>query len=187
LKSASVIRKRSGYPVRRRRCPPKWDKTAVFAASCSAVVGGPRSLRKNSPLSPDSGGPTLPQPKTRSLYEISGLGCSDVQVPNKDTLKGGHQTGTDFRRKYIEQELLEVSAVGIPANPNALALGLKSGAIEKADLRALHDLIRQTLGDTKEEGNWEEVPIKVKRQTKKEKELAELLRLAREVRDILKG
>src|SRR6266699_1903650 len=25
-----------------------------------------------------------------------------------------------FRRKYLEQELLEVSAVGIPANPNAL-------------------------------------------------------------------
>ena len=35
-----------------------------------------------------------------------------------------------FRRRYLEQELLEVSAVGIPANPNALALGLKAGAIE---------------------------------------------------------
>src|SRR6267142_2858292 len=37
------------------------------------------------------------------------------------------ENGTDktpYRRKYIEQELLEVSAVGIPANPNALALGL---------------------------------------------------------------
>src|SRR5436305_2906278 len=28
-----------------------------------------------------------------------------------------------YRRKYLEQELLEVSAVGIPANPNALQLG----------------------------------------------------------------
>lgn len=27
-----------------------------------------------------------------------------------------------YSRKYLEQELLEVSAVGIPANPNALAL-----------------------------------------------------------------
>src|SRR6266404_944918 len=34
---------------------------------------------------------------------------------------------TAFRRKYLEQGLLEVSAVAIPANPNALALGIKSG------------------------------------------------------------
>ena len=52
---------------------------------------------------------------------------------------------TAFRRKYLEQELLEVSAVAIPANPNALALGLKSGAFEKSDLRDLADLIRLTL------------------------------------------
>jgi uncharacterized protein len=50
-----------------------------------------------------------------------------------------------YRRKYIEQELLEVSAVAIPANPNALALALKSGALEKSDLRDLSDLIRLTL------------------------------------------
>jgi len=49
------------------------------------------------------------------------------------------------RRRYLEQELLEVSAVAIPANPNALALGLKSGAIEKSDLKALADLLRLTL------------------------------------------
>ena len=50
-----------------------------------------------------------------------------------------------YQRKYLEQELLEVSAVGIPANPNALALGLKSGAIQKSDLRDLSDLIHLTL------------------------------------------
>src|SRR5258706_8704005 len=58
------------------------------------------------------------------------------------------ENGTDktsFRRKFIEQELLEVSAVSIPANPNALALGLKSGAIEKADLRETVDVLRHTL------------------------------------------
>jgi len=38
--------------------------------------------------------------------------------------------------------LLEVSAVGIPANPNALALGLKAGAIEKADIKDTLDLLR---------------------------------------------
>jgi hypothetical protein len=47
-----------------------------------------------------------------------------------------------FRRRYTSQELLEVSAVGIPANPNALALGLKSGAIEKSDLKDTLDLLR---------------------------------------------
>src|SRR5207244_9452332 len=54
---------------------------------------------------------------------------------------------TTYRRKYIEQELLEVSAVGIPANPNALALAYKSGALEKSDLRETASLIRLTLGD----------------------------------------
>jgi HK97 family phage prohead protease len=48
---------------------------------------------------------------------------------------------TPYRRKYIEQELLEVSAVSIPANPNALALAYKSGAIEKSDIRELSQLL----------------------------------------------
>src|SRR5205823_13826082 len=46
-----------------------------------------------------------------------------------------------YRRKYLEQELLEVSAVSIPANPNALQLALKSGAIHKSDLQQLADLL----------------------------------------------
>src|SRR5437870_3922966 len=37
---------------------------------------------------------------------------------------GGQEAG--YRRKYVEQELSEVSAVSIPANPNARTLGLKS-------------------------------------------------------------
>jgi phage head maturation protease len=49
------------------------------------------------------------------------------------------------RRRYLEQELLEVSAVGIPANPNALILGLKAGAVESADLKDLADLLRMVL------------------------------------------
>ena len=52
---------------------------------------------------------------------------------------------TPYSRKYLEQELLEVSAVAIPANPQALALAFKSGAVEKADLSDLADLIHQTL------------------------------------------
>jgi hypothetical protein len=45
----------------------------------------------------------------------------------------------------LEQELLEVSAVAIPANPNALALAYKSGAVEKADLKELSSLLSCTL------------------------------------------
>ena len=51
-----------------------------------------------------------------------------------------------FRRKYLEQELLEVSAVGIPANPEALQLGLKAGAIQKADVRELLELLSAACG-----------------------------------------
>ncbi|HSU55848.1 MAG TPA: HK97 family phage prohead protease [Candidatus Dormibacteraeota bacterium] len=54
---------------------------------------------------------------------------------------------TPYTRRFMEQELLELSAVAIPANPNALALGLKSGAIEKSDLRNLADLIHLTLNE----------------------------------------
>lgn len=45
------------------------------------------------------------------------------------------------RRRYTKQELMEVSAVSIPANPGALALGLKSGAVQRRDLDHLHDLL----------------------------------------------
>lgn len=52
---------------------------------------------------------------------------------------------TVCRRKYLEQELLEVSAVSIPANPNALQLGLRAGCLRRDDLTDLLDLLRQTL------------------------------------------
>ena len=42
-----------------------------------------------------------------------------------------------WRRRHLEQELVEVSAVGIPANPEALQLALRAGAIARADLREL--------------------------------------------------
>jgi HK97 family phage prohead protease len=77
-----------------------------------------------------------------------------------------------FRRKYLEQELLEVSAVGIPANPNALALGLKAGAVEKADLKELRELLSRTLSG--------ECQV-----SRVEKE-ARICLLARQIRDLLK-
>ena len=41
--------------------------------------------------------------------------------------------------------MLEVSAVGIPANPEALQLGLKAGAVQKTDLKELLDLLTESL------------------------------------------
>ena len=76
---------------------------------------------------------------------------------------------TAYRRKYIEQELLEVSAVGIPANPNALAMAYKSGAVAKSDLRDLADLINLTLD------------------AKTAETRSQLFQLGRDVRDILRS
>jgi hypothetical protein len=55
-------------------------------------------------------------------------------------------------RTYLKQELLETSAVGIPANPNALALALKSGAIEKCDLREAAALLKHFCNDRADSG-----------------------------------
>ncbi len=71
----------------------------------------------------------------------------------------GSDSATAPRRRYLEQELLEVSAVAIPANPDALALGLKSGAVTKDDLREtidlLHGLVGQVLAEpSQEQKQW---------------------------------
>jgi phage head maturation protease len=79
---------------------------------------------------------------------------------------------TSYRRKFIEQELLEVSAVSIPANPNALALAYKSGAIEKSDIRELSQLLSSV-------HHGKEAPPRIPDQT-------ELLRLARDIHNLLK-
>jgi len=79
---------------------------------------------------------------------------------------------TPYARKYLEQELLEVSAVAIPANPNALALGLKSGAVEKSDVKELADLLRSLVAPKSDEGGSTLNPQL-------------LLRLAREIRSVL--
>src|SRR5215469_15165043 len=60
--------------------------------------------------------------------------------------------GDEPRRRYLEQELLEVSAVAIPANPNALALGVKSGAVAKCDLQETVELLRSVVGTQPSQG-----------------------------------
>ncbi len=78
------------------------------------------------------------------LYKGKFLNAVSVGfIPLKwEDLPAGKENKNGARRRYLEQELLEVSAVGIPANPAALQLGLKAGAVEVADLRQLADLLK---------------------------------------------
>ncbi len=57
-----------------------------------------------------------------------------------------------YRRIYLEQELLEVSAVSVPANPNALTLALKAGAIHKSDLKDLAAMLEALCVRSSEDG-----------------------------------
>jgi HK97 family phage prohead protease len=95
---------------------------------------------------------------------------------------GTEQSG--YRRKFVEQELLEVSAVAIPANPNALALGLKSGAVEKSDLRDLADLIHKTLDPFSVAASKNQPPISPAATDLTT--ASQLLTLAKDLRNLLK-
>lgn len=50
--------------------------------------------------------------------------------------------GQPFSRKFTKQELLELSAVSIPANPDALQNAVKAGAVAKGDLRDLAEFLK---------------------------------------------
>lgn len=82
---------------------------------------------------------------TYGLYKGGFLSAVSVGFMPKRWENGSQEAG--YRRKYLEQELLEVSAVGIPANPNALKLGYEQGVIEKSDLKELSQLLQHICGD----------------------------------------
>jgi HK97 family phage prohead protease len=85
----------------------------------------------------------------------------------------------EFRRRYLEQELLELSAVSIPANPDALQLAVKAGAVQVPDLRDLADFLKQFCGNTA-------VPGVNTSALEPDDNVAQLLRLARELGTILR-
>jgi hypothetical protein len=109
------------------------DGTSSRSAG-SPSPGGPQNAERSSLVGQQTGG-GLGKP----------LGRGEGGTSEHSSLDTRHASPQQFRRKYTSQELLEVSAVGIPANPNALALGLKSGAVEKSDLRETAELIRHAL------------------------------------------
>jgi Caudovirus prohead serine protease len=65
---------------------------------------------------------------------------------NRTNATDGTNGTASPRRRYLEQELLEVSAVAIPANPDALALGLKSGAVARSDVQETLEVLRALVG-----------------------------------------
>lgn len=58
---------------------------------------------------------------------------------------------TEWRRRYLEQELLEVSAVAIPANPDALVMGVKAGAVGRGELAELVELLTRVVPNERQE------------------------------------
>ena len=118
----------------------------------------------------------IPNPKIQ-IAEEEPLSPS-LSPSDGEKERGGSQRSTNFRRRYLEQELIEVSAVGIPANPNALQLGLKAGAIQKSDLRDLLELLRTVLSSP---CDAQSSPVQ-----SSEQDFQLLLTLARDVRQVMK-
>lgn len=86
----------------------------------------------------------------RDLYRGRFLNASSVGFIPREWENGG--VSTPYRRKYTRSELLEVSAVGIPANPAALANAVKSGCVDTSDLRELAQCLKHFC-NTKADGS----------------------------------
>ena len=85
-----------------------------------------------------------------------------------------------YRRKFLKQELLELSAVSVPANPNALQNAVKAGAVDKSDLRDLAEFLKQFCSDqASAESNASASGSAT--------DDAQLLRLARDVQRVLRA
>jgi phage head maturation protease len=106
--------------------------------------------------------------------------CSREAARELSTLSS--QLSTPLRRRYLEQELLEVSAVAIPANPDALALGLKSGALTKSDLQETLNLLRALVGSAPLNSQ----PSSINRSQLSTLNSQLLLALARELRRVMR-
>ena len=74
------------------------------------------------------------------LYRGGFLNAVSVGFIPLDWQDGGG--ANKYARKFIKQELLELSAVSIPANPNALQNAVKSGAVDRSDLLDLAEFLK---------------------------------------------
>lgn len=88
--------------------------------------------------------------------------------------------GSSFRRKYLEQELLELSAVSIPANPNALQNAVKAGAVSRDNLSDLAEFLKEFCGDNASSESKA-------RSAGSDANAEQLLQLARDVKRLLRA
>jgi HK97 family phage prohead protease len=86
---------------------------------------------------------------TYDLYKGGFLSAVSVGFIPRRWENGSQEAG--YRRKFVEQELLEVSAVGIPANPNALKLAFEAGAVSKSDLKEMLAILKNFCADEETE------------------------------------
>jgi hypothetical protein len=69
----------------------------------------------------------------------------EAREPSPRPSDGRGINGEGFRRRYLEQKLLEVSAVAIPADPHALALGLKCPSLSPKERAGVRGNLPSTL------------------------------------------
>ena len=168
--------------------PLRWQDAGSAGVSPAALSLSSSGSSAEAALAKARGegrGEEAPYSSLRPLRHTLGAGVSPATLPLAHPMGEGRVEGDPSlrtppsafrtlhpRRKYLEQELLEVSAVGIPANPNALALAVKSGAVEKSDLRDALELLQGLCG------------ARLNHATRRRE--ASLLSLARELRRILR-
>lgn len=66
---------------------------------------------------------------------------------------------TDGKETYTKSELLEISVVTIPANPNALALAFRDGTIDKTGRDLLLNGIKKSMEALEEAGDEEDAEV----------------------------
>jgi len=127
--------------------PLRWENADGSEQGSSQGCGWPPALTaKNAESAKSEQGSSPACGWPLSMPPQEGEGDHPATPSSLFPLRSSTSTASGrFRRRYLEQELLEVSAVGIPANPNALVLGLKAGALETSDLRALAELLGHLL------------------------------------------
>lgn len=120
------------------------------------------------------------------LYRGGYLRAVSVGFVPHDWVDGGE--GDGFTRMFTKQELLEVSAVPIPANPSALAMGLGSGAVSRGDVDdtiALLETLKATKNLLVKEKT--EQPIGLVRAPADDAMCARLLNVLREIAVLARG
>jgi len=89
----------------------------------------------------------LENPLGRIAYGMAKAGFIHTQSVGFIPLEWNEgKSGDEWDREFVQQELLEISLVAVPANPNAIGLALKSGAVKRVDVEELLEVLRRAVG-----------------------------------------